>query len=331
MTVYPRLVTGSSRRLRLGAACIVLGATIALAGCFGGGEAATLGPAGESMGQTLDPASVGPAPTPSATPFAAPTATTLPEIPGVSAGCIAAVATFAASPSVIDVLETCRSLGEIQLAEAYFATGQDWSWEIENYCGYQPDALICASLPTPEPTTPPMTADRAKAICQGARPKNLYGVTAKMQPLRNPGEGHLVWVQLVEFRNLNGRTRPEPRLSDATFYDFPASPFVPGGVDDSGDVDLVACIALQARELEHWYYTSSPGTLYPVYKSDAILWVVDVAKGRRLGSAWRLHPPTVGSGDNYIYLGIDPSLENPGQRAPRETQIIASVTKFLGR
>jgi hypothetical protein len=278
---------------------------------------------------------------PQAGPSAAPTWL---YIAGVSFDCTNALAGYRDGRSdVQDVMQACSTIEEVLIGEDLLGTGRDWLAEAVAYCAIHLSANICLSVvvagpspavspgPAAAPSPAPMTTDVARQVCKAARPGDIYGVTTKLEPLQDPGGAHLVWVQLVGFRNLAGKVSGAPNLASDTFYDFTEMSLAPSGFDAVAQVDVVACLVLRATALEYWYYEGNPGTLFPIHASDAILWVVDVETGRRLGSAWRLRAPASGSGDNYIYLGAEPSVKNSGQRPPTEAQVLASITKFFGQ
>lgn len=250
-------------------------------------------------------------------------AATIPVIAGVSQACAAAVAAF---DGYLDpVMLACSTLEELETAGLRLGTGRYWEADVVTFCAYEAaSASICATIPTPEPTAVPMTSERAREMCESARPARVYRVTAAMKPLEDAGGPFRVHVLLVELRDLEGKVRTTANLKDEGFYEF--APFTHGESSTGEEIELVVCVALQATDLEFWHYTHSPTIDYPIHASDAIVWAATASDGRRLGSPWVLHPPESGSGDNFIYIGAD----GPGQRPPPESQIIETVDAFLG-
>ncbi len=252
----------------------------------------------------------------------------VPSIPGVSPTCATAMVEHSAAPFIDAVLRACPSLEELLLAASHLGTGSASSWEsfARDACAADSTIPLCAAL---EPTAPPPTPlpdSVVRSRCTSARPKNVYSVTAAVTSRTPPLRGQAVRVFLVELRDLAGKVTTEPRLKDSTFYEF--QPFYAGNRSYGTPValDAIACVALRATELEHWYYQYDPGTLYPVLASNAILWLADAKTGKAIGKPWLVRPPASDSGENYIYFGDG----GPGQRAPRESQILASIEKSYG-
>jgi peptidyl-prolyl cis-trans isomerase B (cyclophilin B) len=193
------------------------------------------------------------------------------------------------------------------------------------------DEPIEELAPTPEPPMP-LGEDRAfqrRALraCQRARSRDLYG-TRNRRIARSAADGmdgaHLV---LVEFRDLGGSRRREPRLVQDDVYDLaeyvPRPPFV---VDTATDVDVVVCFALRATRRESWQNTTT-GALHTIDATDVILWAVDPSNGRRIGRPWLHRPPKPGSGRNWIMFGEG----GPGIRPPPVADIVSDIEKLLGR
>ena len=311
--------TRSASLLDGGVRAIAVAVAIAIGGCTGGASEPAEAPRTQpTAAATLTPAPT-PRPTPSRAPYTpVPATPSAPSIPGVSPECARELAGFAGAPQ--PVLETCASLDEVVAGSIALGIEFDWEEAARGFCGIG-WSMICDSLPAPTP----MTAERGAELCRDARPKSLYRVRTPVEPLKSARSSSGAAIVLVEVRGLDGRTRRDPGLKDESFYEF--SWFVPGNPGSVPDeVDVVACVALDAFDLEYWHFTYAPTIDYPIYASNAIVWVVDAEDGARIGRPWRRRPPKAQSGDNWIAIGLD----NPGQRAPREWQLVEDVTKLLG-
>jgi hypothetical protein len=134
---------------------------------------------------------------------------------------------------------------------------------------------------------------------------------------------HLV---LVEYRDLGGVRRREPRIKADSVYDLDDTwPFF---WEAGGDVDVLTCVALRATRRETWQSGTPPFSLryYTIDAADAIIWMVGASDGQRVGQPWLLRPPKPGAGNNRIQFGE----RGPGIRPPPPDSIVADVKRFLG-
>jgi ABC-type sugar transport system substrate-binding protein len=193
-------------------------------------------------------------------------------------------------------------------------------------------APTATAEPEPTPSPRPLTIgdlDRqAYRMCVRARPDDLYRIKARVAPAkaaRGMDTAHLV---LVEYRDLRGVQRREPRIKADSVYDLRWN--APFDWRSAGDIDVLACLALRATRRETWRHTTTLAP-YTIDAADAILWMVDATDGKMIGRAWLRRPRPTASAPVLSSSEVLVGKRGPGIRPPPADSIIRDVRRFLRR
>lgn len=320
---------------------VVLSALVVACSGDGGaaGLASTAGSPTESATQSAGATALEPTSTPE------PTNTPEPAIAGVSSECADAMAAFVDglrdpwTDPASDVIWSCATDTELlAAAEALGADeiSSDPSWFLDEACtswGY--DAPACAWAPTPTPYVATIDEDAAwrtevTDLCLAAQPADLLATSAGVVPLADSSAYPHVWVRIAEYIGVDGIPTTIPPLARGFVYStaYVTPTFA---VSQPGDVELVACVTLQAFEHEQWYPSSQNGCpCYPYDASRAFVWMIDPTTGELVGQPWLRPAADVdhGASTDMLLGGVDHGL---GIRPPEQTDLVADIEAFLGR
>jgi hypothetical protein len=152
--------------------------------------------------------------------------------------------------------------------------------------------------PTPRPVSvwdDPAFQERSRAVCDRARPKDLYDIAGPDGPAEQTPGYDGIHIVVLELRDPDGAIGPPPPLQagEAYYYEHTVDQLNAYRIHTifPEQVDLLACLALRAGEPQFY---STVGGSFPVAPVGAIVWMVDPGTGARVGEPWLTGEPRLG-------------------------------------